>query len=201
MKNKIFLIVLIGILCLGLTGCSNDDKQRDKIYDNIINELSKNNLISNDWKYVASDYSPDLLGDDRSNKYYFYIDKTLYDTYKYYWLEDVDKSVYYDGYNSELDENGDHILKSVHIQELEYEEDCDNCYLTKIITSENLDKDKSYYSVSIYDKAIYAKWVIKYENKKDYTIYDWFKVDRDSLTKRYIFYQENGKWIFKLLEN
>lgn len=198
MRKKILLSCIYLCLLLLVVGCENSN--RNKIYDDIINEITKQGLINNNLKYITSKSPNDLITTDDYNKYYFYIDNDLYNNYKYYWLEDVNENEYYNGYNSNLDETGEYVLKAINIREMLYENDCTDCYDTKLINNLNLNKNNKYYLVNFYDKAIYVKWITKHENKNNFNIYDWFEIDENSLDEKYIVYKSNNKWKYEKLE-
>lgn len=164
----------------------------DEKYENIIQELFDNNLISNNWQYAGQDSEWGLIGSVKNHKYYFYINNEDYDNYKYYWdFPNDDNLKYYKGYNEHLKNTGDYVFHMIELSELKYSEDVDYGNI-------HLAKDNTYYLVKIYDKALYYKYVYKtnedgsfIEVKSDY--------DRDSLLKEYIFHSQNNEWIIEEL--
>lgn len=128
------------------------------------------------------------------NKYYFYIDSNNYDKYKSYWLEGIDKSQYRDKYNSDLAIHGDYVFKAININDLSYQSDVEygNVHLTA---------NNTYYLVQIYDESIYYKYIsaVDVNDEIKYYEYSAFNCKDDSISKEYIFHQENEKWIIEEL--
>ena len=165
------------------------EQAREDIYDSIPKELLNRNLISKNLKYVGYEYGWKYEWIDKTDKYYFYIDNDNYDKYKNYWLEGIDKSEYTDKYNKNLATYGDYAFKAININDLVYKSDVEygNVHLTA---------NKTYYLVQIYDEAIYYKYVSAVDEKDEtkYYIYSASSFKEDSISKEYIFHQENNKW-------
>ena len=160
-------------------------KIREDIYDSIPKELINRNMFPNDLMYVGSAYGWVFLSTNESDKYYFYIDDYNYDVYKHYWLEGIDKEDYTDNYNRDLIDYGSYIFKAINVSDLIYTDDVEyrNVHLTA---------NKKYYLVQIYDEAIYYRWLSK--AGEGYIVFSKFNCKNDSLSKEYIFYEENNKW-------
>lgn len=168
------------------------EQAREDIYNSIITILSQNNLISSNWIYVSDGYGWGMESLNRSDKYYFYINNENYEKYKYYWLEDVDKSEYREGYNEDLLEFGDYIFHAINISDLSYNSDID-------YGNVHMSKNKTYYLVQFYNNAIYYKYISDYKNENYYGIVSDFELNYGSLSNEYIFYQENGQFIVEKL--
>lgn len=170
------------------------EQSRDDIYDSIPKELLNRNYISNDLKYVNYKYGWGMEWTDKTDKYYFYIDSNNYNKYKSYWLEGIDKSQYRDKYNEGLSTYGDYVFTAININDLSYNSDVEygNVHLTA---------NKTYYLVQIYDEAIYYEYITAREvsNETKYYIYSASNYKEESLSKEYIFCQENGQWIIEEL--
>ena len=170
------------------------EQSRDDIYDSIPKELLNRNYISNDLKYVNYKYGWGMEWTDKTDKYYFYIDSNNYNKYKSYWLEGIDKSQYRDKYNEGLSTYGDYVFTAININDLSYNSDVEygNVHLTA---------NKTYYLVQIYDEAIYYEYIsaVDVNNETKYNIYSASNYKEESLSKEYIFYQENGQWVIEEL--
>lgn len=200
---NILLIVILAIFCSQIAVNKGINFLEKKFYDTIdeinnvdpnhdliIKELNKQKIVKNDWKYIDNSCGMNLETQDCSTKYYFYIEKDKYNSYKNYWLEDVDKKTFYNKYNYYLYEDGDYAFKLIKISKISYNIN----YNYKGI---NLDKDKDYYSIKLYDKALYYKYINTYKDENNYETISKYDYDADSITKEYISYIDNGKIIIK----
>lgn len=151
---------------------------RDDIYDGIPEELLNRNLISKNLKYVNYKYGWKMEWADKTNKYYFYINSNNYDKYKSYWLEGIYKSQYRNKYNEGLATYSDYAFTDININDLSYESEVEygNVHLTV---------NRPYYLIQIYDET-------------NYYVYSASNCKKDSISKEYIFHQENGKWCVNL---
>lgn len=199
----LIICLFIGIIGFGIANLSSNisnkvnnyketEKIRNETYDSIPEELINKKIISSNWKYV--DYAYGWSGEriNKKDKFYFYIDDEEYDLYKNYWLEDVEESNYEDGLNRYLWEYGDRVFHLINISSLSYNSDID-------YGNVHMAKDKTYYLVQIYNKAIYYKYISHYKDINNYSISSNFDYDRDSLLKEYIFYQDNNEWVIEEL--
>lgn len=168
------------------------EKIREDTYDSIPKELISKKMIPENWKYVDSAYGWSGEHYDKEDKYYFYIEEELYNLYKYYWLEGVESSEFSKDYNKELGECGSQVFHLINVQSLSYSSDID-------YGNVQMYKDKTYYLVEIYEKAIYYKYIPRFKDINNYAIMSAFKYDRDSLLKEYIFYKDNNEWIIEEL--
>lgn len=168
------------------------EEYKEDLYDSIPKELINRNLISNNLKYVASDYEWGMESADKTDKYYFYIANEQYNNYKSYWLEDVNKSQYREGYNRNLWETGDYVFYAINVSDLKYSSDIQYGNI-------NLKANKQYYLVQIYDEAIYFKYIWNYKEDGSYLVDSKFKYKDDSLLKEYIFSQDSSKWLIEEL--
>lgn len=170
------------------------EQTRDNIYDSIPEELLNRNLISKNLKYVNCKYGWGIEWIDTTDKYYFYIDSNNYDKYKSYWLEGINKSQYRDEYNEELATYGDYVFQAINVNDLSYTSDVE-------YGNVHLAANKTYYLVKIYDEAIFYKYIIATDSGDEikYSIYSESNCKEDSISKEYIFHQENGEWIIEEL--
>lgn len=170
---------------------ADDEKEqtREDIYDSIPKELLNRNLISKDLKYVNYRYGWGMEWTDKTNKYYYYIDSNNYDKYKSYWLEGIDKSQYRDKYNDGLATYGDYVFKEINVNDLSYTSDVE-------YGNVHLKANETYYLVQICNEAIYYNYVsaLDVNNETKYYVYSASNCKEDSITKEYIFHQENNKW-------
>ena len=104
-------------------------------------------------------------------------------------MEGVDKTQYRDKYNSGLKTYGDYVFKAVYINDLFYKSDVE-------YGNVHLKADKTYYLVQIYDEAIYYKYVsaVDVNDEIKYYTYSASNCKEDSISKEFIFSQNNGKW-------
>lgn len=199
------VILLVGIVSVGLfikalgngiagikdkiDAYEEKEQTREDIYDSIPKELLNRNLISKDLKYVNYRYGWGMEWTDKTNKYYFYIDSNNYDKYKSYWLEGIDKSQYRDKYNEGLATYGDYVFKAINVNDLSYTSDVE-------YGNVHLKANETYYLVQIYDEAIYYNYVsaLDVNNETKYYVYSASNCKEDSISKEYIFHQENNKW-------
>ena len=131
---------------------------------------------------------------DRTNRNYFYINKDNYNSYKHYWLEDVDKSKLKEDYNDDLYNTGDYVFHAININDLT--SDSDSTY-----KNINIYKDKTYYIVTIYQKALFYKDIIRFSSVDKYSTDNHFKIDRSSKSSELLFHQEDGKWVYEEVIN
>lgn len=185
---------IVGEVADKIDGYVEEKQTREKNFENIAEELFKNNLISNNLKFISYKYGWNNNFADKTDKYYFYIDGNDYDEYKHYWLEGIDESQYTYGYNAELLENGDYVFKVVNIKEETYASDIEHYNV-------QLKANKTYYFVNIYEEGLYFKRVSGQEANGDfkYNIDGVFKYKEESISNMYVFYQENGNWNFEKL--
>lgn len=190
---------IIGMMGLGINNVSNKgnnyketEKIRKETYDSIPKELINKKIISSDWKYVDSAYGWSGEWTNKEDKYYFYIDEENYNLYKNYWLEDVEKSYYVEELNKDLGEYGNRVFHLINVSGLSYNSDID-------YGNVHMYKDKTYYLVQIYDKAIYYKYISYYKDINNYFLSSNFDYDNDSLLKEYIFHQDDNEWIIEEL--
>ena len=78
----------------------------------------------------------------------------------------------------------------------------ENNYITYIIINlvkENIKiyKDKTYYVVTIYKKALFYKDIIRFSSVDKYSTDNYFKIDRNSKSTELLFHQEDGKWVYE----
>lgn len=190
---------IMGMIGYGVNSISNKvnnyketEKIRKETYDSIPKELVNKKMVSSNWKYVDSSYGWSGEWTNKEDKYYFYIDEENYNLYKNYWLEDVEESDYYSGLNKDLFKYGNRVFHLINISSLVYNSDIE-------YGNVHMHKDKTYYLVQIYDKAIYYKYISSYKDINNYILLSNFDYDRDSLLKEYIFYQDNNNWIIEEL--
>lgn len=195
----LFLMILGKIIDNGINNIKDkidayEEKEqiREEIYDSIPKELLNRNLISKNLKYVNYAYAWSGEWPDKTDKYYFYIDSNNYDKYKSYWLEDVNKKNYSEGYNRNLWETGDYVFTAINVTDLKYSDD-------EKYGNVQLKANKQYYLVQIYDEAIYFKYVWNYKEDGSYIIDSNFKYKNNSLLKEYIFSQDGDSWIVEEL--
>lgn len=119
-----------------------ENQKVDDTYFSILPELSKSNFIPEDWTYIDYAYEWGMETPDRTNRNYFYINKDNYNSYKHYWLEDVDKSKLKEDYNDDLYNTGDYVFHAINIDDLT--PDSDSTYRNIKIY-----KGKTYYVVTI----------------------------------------------------
>ena len=170
------------------------EQTREKLYDSIPKELFNKGLLSKDLKFVNYKYGWGMEWTDKTDKYYFYIDSNDYNKYKNYWLEGIDKSQYRDKYNEGLATYGDYVFKAINVNDLSYTSDVE-------YGNVHLSANKTYYLVQIYDEAIYYEYVrvLDVNDETEYNVYSASNCKEDSISKEYIFHQENDKWIIEEL--
>ena len=167
-----------------------ESQKVDDTYSSILPELSKNNFIPEDWTYIDYAYEWGMETPDRTNRNYFYINKDNYNSYKHYWLEDLDKSKLSEDYNEDLYDNGEYVFHAVNINDLT--SDSDSTY-----KNINIYKDTTYYVVTIYQKALFYKDIIRFSSVDKYSTDNYFKIDRSSKSAELLFHQEDGKWVYE----
>lgn len=188
-------------LCIGIdeikdkiSEYNENNQEREDKYDSIIDEMIQKNLIPSNLKYVSNAYGWSMEWVDRTNKYYFYIDSNNYDKYKSYWLEGIDKSQYRDRYNTNLARYGDYVFKAININDLTRQSDGEYCniYLTA---------NKTYYLVTMYDEAIYYRYISASDVKGETEYYEYsaFNCKEESMSNEYIFHEENNQWVIEKL--
>lgn len=198
-KGFIFICLLTNIFVKTVDGVKdkiNDyeekEESRNNLYDSIPNELFKRNLISSNLKFVGNDYGWSFEWVDKTDKWYFYINKDYYDKYKYYWLEDVDKSKYTDKYNEYLGSYGDYIFTAIEVDDLEYSKDIE-------YGNVHLKANQTYYLVQIYDESIYYNYISGYKDANNYLVSTHSNYKPESLSKEFIFYQQDNEWVIEEL--
>ena len=205
MKSKISLIIIICIIfiCIVLIpliviskllhfNFFSTNQTTKNEYSDIKREIENSQILPNNLEFIseANGTLSELGITDNSTKYYFYIEKNKYNSYKSYLLEDIDKSLLKEGFNKELEQNGDYEFKAVRIYAKEYNSDT---------TYKNikLKKETKYYFVEVYDKALFYNYVYSFKDYNNYGIGTNFDINDDSLLYEYVFFKNNGKWIIE----
>lgn len=172
----------------------NNYKNREKVYEKIIQKLEDENIMPNSWKYAGKDYSWGFEMANYSDKYCFYIDQDIYNEYTHYWLEDKDTTEFPDGYNSGLSQSGEYVFHCINIKEISYES---NDEYEDIV----MYKDKDYYSVKIYERALYYQSQSWYNSDGSTgAIKNHYDIDYDSLSDEYLFYFDGDELEMKKVE-
>lgn len=171
----------------------NKEDPRQQIYDSIPRELIEQNLFPKNMKPVGSACGWAMTFPDRTHITYYYIPEELYDQYKHYWLEGVDKKDLRDNYNETLGRIGEYVFRSISVDD----------YLLSADREEGnvlLKANVQYYRVDVYDRAIYYEVVKDYsseQNPDNYYESSRHGEDPDSCSASYMFHQEDGKWIIE----
>ena len=86
------------------------------------------------------------------------------------------------------------MFKAINVNDLSYISDVE-------YGNVHLSANKTYYLVQIYDEAIYYEYVsaLDVNDETKYNVYSASNCKEDSISKEYIFHQENGKWIIEEL--
>ncbi len=188
-RTAIFAIIL-ALLCTVIFSACGLTEERQNEYEEVLDlaleEVNPGNWVATGqtigWGYETPNYH---------DQYYFYIDEDDYDDYKFDWLEDYPKENYYDGLNKGMGQYGDYMQHCINILTLQYETNSDYGGVP-------LEKNKLYYLVCVYDKAIYYKTVTKGGDGNFYVSTS-SNVDDESLSRRIIFYKKHGSWVMETL--
>ena len=173
---------------------------RDALYQSIADDVAASEPLFAEATQVGSDYGWGAETPNPSNQYFFFLPDALYGNfpdslhadYSSYWLDNVGPSAYYEGLNQDLGTSGDYVFSAVNVSELSYRSDVDYAGVP-------LAANEIYYLVTIYEKAIYYRYVYRYEDEEHYTVITDFRCDEDSRAKRYIYHWENEAWAKELL--
>lgn len=175
---------LTGIFSLSACGM---DKEHSQAYEEVL-QLTLDKEGEEDWKPTGQCVSWGMETPNYYDKYYFYIDKDKYYDYKEYWLEDVPREKYREGFNESLWETGDYAQHCINIKMRNYTQDSEYMGI-------KLKKDTEYYIVSVYDKALYYVYINGFEDENNFIRNSGFRVDKDSCIAT-IIYHKNGKdWV------
>lgn len=204
MQNKKSLIIIISVIVLFIIIISlivlsqkfNFDffSSKDE-YGQIRKKIEEMQILPNNLKFVSETTGTltELGINDNSYKYYFYIDKNKYNSYKTYWLEGVDKNILKEGFNKELKHLGNYEFKAFSIKAKYYATDTNYKNIT-------IKKDTRYYFVDIYDQALYYNYIFDFKDYNNYGIGEEFDIKNNSLIYEYIIYKEAGQWIIEKVE-
>lgn len=170
-----------------------EEKEEKKNHENIAKDILSNGVLSKEMRLVSTKCEWDVISSNCNlGDYYYFIDNAKYDLYKHYWLEDIDNTTYYDGLNENLGQLGDYAFYVVNVTEISSTTDHD-------YGNVHLKKDKDYYLVEVYDKAIYYLYVEDlaepFSEEKNLHINEVHRFDENNLIKQYICYYENEKLI------
>lgn len=190
--KKVLVCLILFISIFMLTGCmSKEDEEREKVFDSINKDIVNTGLVSSNWKYVASKYSWSGEMPNYREINYFYIDKNVYDEYKYYWLEDVDESEYKDGLNRMLGTIGNKVFYDINIYELGEQSDGDYRGVSTI-------PNTKYYLIDICDNVLYYRYISAHgEDMDSYSIIPIANTSDANTIKEYLAHLENNKWIYE----
>ncbi len=204
MKRKISLIIIISIILvciiliylLVIPNIFNFDffSSKDE-YNQIRKKIEDMQILPNNLELISETTGTltELGINDNSYKYYFYIDKNKYNSYKNYWLEDVDKSLLTEAFNKELRHYGDYEFKALSIKAKEYTTDTNYKNIT-------IKKDTKCYFVDIYNQALYYNYIFDFKDYNNYGIGEEFDIKNNSLIYEYIIYKDAGQWIIEKVE-
>ncbi len=174
---------LTGILSLSACGM---DEEHTNDYEEVL-QMALEEYGGQDWVMTGACRSWGMETPNNHDKYYFYIDNDKYYDYKEYWLEDVPKEKFREGFNKNLWETGDYVQHCINIEMRNNPENGEYMGI-------KLEKDRDYYVVSVYDKALYFAYLYDYKDADNYFRDCGFKVDEESCTAKVIYHKTENGW-------
>ena len=168
------------------------EEARSALYQSIVDDVAASEPLFAGASQVGLVYTWGMETPDKTKPNYFFLPDSLFDDYCKYWLEGIDPSVLYEGYNQDLWETGDPVFYAVHISKTTFPSDTD-------VEGIPLKAGKDYYFVDIYDKAIYYRCVSGYQDAEHYTVLSEFRCFEYGAVKSWLYYQENGEWVKEAL--
>ncbi|MGX8774084.1 MAG: LptM family lipoprotein [Bacillota bacterium] len=192
--KKVFVCLFVLLSIFMLAGCmTEEEKEIDAVFDSINKDIAGTSIVPSNWKYVDSLFPSGGEMIICNEKHFFYIEKDIYDEYKYYWLEDVDDSDYRDGLNSELRTVGNKVFYDINMSNLGELSDGD-------YRGVSTTPDARYYLITIYDNVLYYNDVSEI-GEDAYGISPVFDTSEANTIKEYLAHQENGKWIYEEIKD
>ena len=186
----------LGSVIDGLTDIIDSRAQqaadRDALDQSIADDAAASEPLFAGASQVGLVYTWGMETPDKTKPNYFFLPDALRDNYSKYWLEGVDPSALYEGYNQDLWETGDPVFYAIHISKTTFSSDTD-------VDGIPLKADKDYYFVDIYDKAIYYQYVSRYQDAQQYTVSSEFRCFEYGAVKSWLYYQEDGEWVKEAL--
>ncbi len=189
--TSIFAIILALLCTVTFSACGLTEKEK-KEYAEVL-DLAFEEVNPGNWMATGQTSGWGLETPNYHDQYYFYIDEDDYENHKIDWLEDFPKEKYYDGLNKGMGQYSDYMQHCINISPLQYDANID-------YGGVSLKKNKLYYLVCVYDKAIYYKTVTKSSNG-NFWISPSSNIDYESLSKRMIFYKKYGSWVMETLKD
>ena len=189
LKYAAALTVLIVLLCVAsLSGCGLSEEESAD-YEEVL-ALALEEFGEKNWVHTGQSRSWGSETPNYHDQYNFYIDEELYDEYKHYWLEDVPENKYKEGLNQDLWQSGDYAQHCINIYKLNYSNDIDYSGVT-------VKKETDYYRVSVYDKALYYKYIYGFKDSQNFFTESDFRVDDDSLIAEMLYHKEGKDWVME----
>ena len=175
-----------------LSGYFEREEARSALFQSIVDDVAASEPLFEGASQAGLAYSWGAETPDKTNPNYFFLPDSLHDDYCAYWLEGVDPSALYEGYNQDLWETGDPVFYAIHISKTTFPSDTD-------VEGIPLKAGKDYYFVDIYDKAIYYRYVSRYQDAEHYTVLSEFRCFEYGAVKSWLYYQEDGEWVKEAL--
>lgn len=192
-KCMIIFAILTALLCtLTLSACGMSETDQD-LYREVL-ALALEEAGEDDWVFTGQCSGWSMEISNPYDEYNFYINKAQYNTYKNYWLEDVPKEEYYANLNFGLGTYGDYAQHCINIYQLNYIEDT-------TYKGVPLEKNKNYYLVTVYDRAVYYRYVSSYSDSSGYMVFPSFNVDEDSISMQMLYHKDRKKWVMHKLDS
>lgn len=185
-------LLLLSLLCLFPLAACGMSKEDAALYEQVL-ALALEEVGSDDWVFTGQCCGWGSESVNEYNQYNFYIDKADYDTYKHYWLEDVPREQYAEGLNEDLRSCGDPVQHCINIYRLNYIGDVEYGGVM-------LKKDTNYYLVSVYDSAVYYRYIFAFQDSKNFATDSGYVLDEGNPSRRMFFHQEGRHWIREELE-
>lgn len=187
LKYAAVLTVLIVLLCVAsLSGCGLSEEESADYEEALQMALEK--YGGQDWVMTGACRSWGMETPNKHDKYYFYIDKDKYYDYKEYWLEDVPAEKFREGFNKNLWETGDYVQHCINIKMRNNTENSEYMGI-------KLEKDRDYYVVTVYEKALYFVYIYDFKDPDNYFRDCGFKLDEDSSTATIIYHKDKNGWV------
>lgn len=189
-KAKLFLTVILILAALGgvlsMSGCGMDEEHAEAYEE--VSRLAVKEYGGEDWVPTGVCRSWGMETPNYYDKYYFYIDKDLYNNYKDYWLEDVPEEDFYESYNESLLNTGDYVQHCINIYLISCEEDED-------YRGVQLKKNTEYYLTTVYENALYYQYISRFQDKDNFFSNANFRVDENSVKAEILYHKEGKRWI------
>ncbi|MBD5102836.1 MAG: hypothetical protein HDT27_09150 [Subdoligranulum sp.] len=175
-----------------LSGYFEREEARSALFQSIVDDVAASEPLFAGASQVGLVYTWGMETPDKTKPNYFFLPDSLFDDYCKYWLEGIDPSVLYEGYNQDLWETGDPVFYAIHISKTTFPSDTD-------VEGIPLKAGVDYYFADIYDKAIYYQYVSRYQDAQHYTALPEFRCFEYGAVKSWLYHQEDGEWVKEAL--